>query len=95
MAVPRQQLRFCSSFDGARIAFATAGSGPKLVAAPHWLTHLELEWQRLYAGPWLERLTDRYTLLRTDQRGCGLSDRDVAEISFEAMERARPFSRGV
>lgn len=87
MAVPRQQLRFCSSFDGARIAFATAGSGPKLVAAPHWLTHLELEWQRLYAGPWLERLTDRYTLLRTDQRGCGLSDRDVADISFESMVR--------
>ena len=87
MAVPRQQLRFCSSFDGARIAYAIAGSGPKLVAAPHWLTHLELEWQPLYARPWLERLTDRYTLLRTDQRGCGLSDRDVAEISFEAMVR--------
>lgn len=87
MAVPRQQLQFCSSFDGARIAYAIAGGGPKLVEAPHWLTHLEFDWQSRHRAPWLERMVDRYTFLRTDQRGSGLSDRDVAEISFEAMVR--------
>lgn len=87
MAVPRQQLRFCSSFDGTRIAFAISGSGPMLVAAPHWLTHLEFGWQSCHTGPWLERTSRSFTLLRSDQRGSGLSDRDVADISLEAMVR--------
>jgi pimeloyl-ACP methyl ester carboxylesterase len=32
----------------------------------------------------LERLAARRTLVRYDQRGCGLSDRDVADVSFDA-----------
>ncbi len=31
MAAPRQEIRFCTSSDGARIAYATAGKGPPLV----------------------------------------------------------------
>jgi len=87
MTMPRQQSRFCSSFDGTRIAFAIAGNGPLMVEAPHWLSHLDFDWQSRYRSRYLERMTSAYTLLRTNQRGCGLSDRDPADMSFEAMVR--------
>ncbi len=79
-----QQIRFCKSFDGTRLAYAMTGEGPPLVRAPHWLTHLEYEWQSPIWKPWIESLSRAHRLLRLDERGCGLSDRDVANISFEA-----------
>jgi hypothetical protein len=49
-----QQIRFCKSFDGTRIAYAINGDGPLLVRSPHWLTHLEYEWQSPIWRPWIE-----------------------------------------
>ena len=83
----QQQIRFCRSFDGARIAYAATGSGPPIVRAPHWLTHLEYEWQSPIWKPWIEAFSASYTLLRMDERACGLSDRDVPDISFDAWVR--------
>ena len=82
-----QQIRFCKSFDGTRLAYALTGEGPPLVRAPHWLTHLEYEWQSPIWKPWIEALSRNHRLLRMDERGCGLSDRDMADISFEAWVR--------
>ena len=82
-----QQIRFCRSFDGARIAYAVTGSGTPLVRAPHWLTHLEYEFQSPVWKPWIESLSRDYTLLRMDERACGLSDWDVADVSLEAWVR--------
>ncbi|HEX6240548.1 MAG TPA: alpha/beta fold hydrolase, partial [Polyangiales bacterium] len=82
-----QQIRFCRSYDGTRIAFALTGNGPPLVRAPHWLTHLEYEWQSPIWRPWLTALSGGRSLVRMDQRGCGLSDRGVETISFEALVR--------
>lgn len=82
-----QQIRFCKSFDGTRLAYATSGEGPPIVRAPHWLTHLEYEWTSPIWKPWIESFSRSRTLLRMDERGCGLSDRDVADISFEAWVR--------
>jgi pimeloyl-ACP methyl ester carboxylesterase len=48
------------------------------------MTHLEYDW-RPPGNPFLETLASHCTLVRYDERGCGLSDRDVADISFEAM----------
>ena len=81
------QIRFCKSFDGVRLAYAITGEGPPLVKAPHWLTHLEHEWQSPIWKPWIESLSRSHTLLRMDERGCGLSDWKVGDISFEAMVR--------
>ena len=80
----RQQVRFCTSFDGTRIAYAINGEGPPLVRAPHWFSHLEHDWTNPAFQPWVEDLSKRYAYLRFDQRGCGLSDREVPEISLEA-----------
>jgi DNA-binding winged helix-turn-helix (wHTH) protein len=43
--LPDQNIRFCHSADGTRIAYALAGSGPPLVKAANWLNHLEFDWE--------------------------------------------------
>ncbi len=74
-----QVIRFATSSDGVRIAYATSGdSGPPLVRAAHWMTHLEWDWRNDVYGPWIQGLSRRYRLLRYDGRGCGLSDRGIA-----------------
>jgi pimeloyl-ACP methyl ester carboxylesterase/DNA-binding CsgD family transcriptional regulator len=82
-----QQIRFCTGFDGTRLAYALTGQGPPLVRAPHWLTHLEYEFQSPLWRPWIEALSRGHSLLRMDERGCGLSDWDPPEISFESWVR--------
>lgn len=83
MSPPLQHVRFCASRDGTRIAFATGGSGPPLVRAAHWLSHLDHEPRCPLWGPWLKLLSRRHTLIRYDGRGCGLSDRDPADFSLD------------
>ena len=82
-----QAIRFCTSFDGTRIAYAATGHGPPLVKAPHWLTHLEYEYASPIWQPWIGALAAEHRLLRMDARACGLSDWDVADLSFEAYVR--------
>jgi pimeloyl-ACP methyl ester carboxylesterase/DNA-binding CsgD family transcriptional regulator len=82
--VTGQSIRFCTSREGTRLAYAVTGSGPPLVRAPHWLTHLEYEYASLIWRPWISALSAEHRLLRMDLRACGLSDRDVADLSFEA-----------
>ena len=83
MSAPSQHVRFCASRDGTRIAFATSGSGPPLVRAAHWLSHLDHEPRCPLWGPWIKLLARRHTLIRYDGRGCGLSDRDPADFSLD------------
>jgi pimeloyl-ACP methyl ester carboxylesterase/DNA-binding CsgD family transcriptional regulator len=96
----KQHIRFCTSSDGVRLAFATAGAGPPLVRAPHWFTHLEHDWSNPAMRPWVAGLSSRYSLLRFDQRGTGLSDRGVPIRSWEyhvddlaCVVDAAPFDR--
>jgi pimeloyl-ACP methyl ester carboxylesterase/DNA-binding CsgD family transcriptional regulator len=81
----RQELRFVTTPDGVRIAYARQGQGPPLVRAAHWLSHLEFDWQSPVWRDFLWQLADGRTLVRYDERGTGLSDREVADLSFEAM----------
>jgi pimeloyl-ACP methyl ester carboxylesterase/DNA-binding CsgD family transcriptional regulator len=78
-----QSIRFCTSSDGVKLAYAVTGEGPPLVMSATWLTHLEHQWRSLAWKPWLEALSRDHTLLRYDSRGCGLSDRDAENLSFE------------
>ncbi len=81
------QIRFCSSFDGTRLAYAVQGSGLAVLRAPHWLTHLEYEGQSPIWKPWIAAFTRRFRLVRMDERACGLSDWDVGEVTFESAVR--------
>ena len=83
MVAPRQDIRFCTSADGTRIAYATAGRGAPLVKAANWLSHLEFDCESPVWVHWVRELSRDHTLVRYDERGCGLSDWE-AEQSFEA-----------
>ena len=87
MDLPGQTIRFCTSADGARIAFATVGGGPPLVKAANWLNHLEFDWNSPVWRHWLRELSRDHTLVRYDERGCGLSDWSAGEMSVEAWVR--------
>ncbi len=83
----KQQIRFCIGHDGVRIAYATSGHGAPLVKVANWISHLELDagspvWSHLITG-----LSSQHTLVRYDQRGTGLSDRDVPSLTFEDWVR--------
>ena len=79
-----QAVRFVTSHDGTRIAYACHGRGPPLVRTATWLTHLEFDWESPLWRHWLDGLAAGRTVLRYDERGCGLSDRNVADLSLEA-----------
>ena len=83
----RQEIHFCTSSDGVRIAYAEVGQGPPLVKAANWLNHLEYDWESPIWCHLLQALASEHQLIRHDQRGNGLSDREVDDISFEAMVR--------
>lgn len=84
MSREQQQIRFCTSADGTRLAVATLGEGPPLVKAATWLTHVEKDPHNLFTRHWVSELSRDHTLIRYDSRGCGLSDREVERISMEA-----------
>ena len=79
-----QQIRFCTTTDGVRIAYATVGQGPPLVKVSNWLSHLEYDQESPVWRHWIAELSHDRTCLRYDERGCGLSDWEVPELSFDA-----------
>lgn len=66
-----QQIRFATASDGVSIAYATVGSGPPLVKAPNYMSHLEYEWHSPIWRHWWEELAKNHLLVRFDQRGEG------------------------
>lgn len=82
-----QQIQFCRTEDGVTLAWARSGHGPPLVKAANWLSHLEHDWRSPVWRPLLQGLGRHHTVIRYDERGCGLSDRDVADLSFDSWVR--------
>jgi pimeloyl-ACP methyl ester carboxylesterase len=80
-----QEIRFCSTSDGVNIAYASAGSGPPLVKAANWMNHLEHDWKSPVWRHLMSEFSRDQHLLRYDERGTGLSDRDVGEFSLDAF----------
>ncbi len=58
-----------------------------MVKAPNWLSHLEYDWKSPFWRHLARELSQERTLVRFDQRGNGLSDWRVDDISFEAFVR--------
>ncbi len=79
-----QDIRFCRSADGTGIAYAVHGSGPPLLVDACWLSHLQFDWQSPVWRHYLVELGKVATVIRFDERGHGLSDRDVTDHSLEA-----------
>jgi pimeloyl-ACP methyl ester carboxylesterase/DNA-binding CsgD family transcriptional regulator len=79
----RQRVRYLHTADGVRLAWAEAGQGPLLVKASNWLTHLEYDWESPVWRHWIRFLADHFRAVRYDERGCGMSDWNVAGLSSE------------
>ena len=80
-----QDIRFCKTSDGVRIAYAVSGTGPPLVISSGWVTNIEEVFKESQAYFWAP-LQEHFTLINYDKRGCGLSDRDVPDLSLDARE---------
>jgi pimeloyl-ACP methyl ester carboxylesterase/tRNA A-37 threonylcarbamoyl transferase component Bud32 len=79
-----QQIHFCTTDDRVRIAYATVGQGPPLVKAANWLSHLEFDWSSPIWRHLLAEFARDHQFIRYDERGNGLSDWKVADLSFDA-----------
>ena len=77
-----QDIRFCQSADGTRIAHATAGKGPPLLKVANWLNHLEYDWRSPVWTHIFGDLLQGNQLVRYDARGNGLSDWNVTDYSL-------------
>jgi pimeloyl-ACP methyl ester carboxylesterase/DNA-binding CsgD family transcriptional regulator len=80
-----QEIRFCRASDDIRLAYAKLGKGPPLVKVGNWMSHLEYDWNSPVWQPWLENWSRFHTFYRYDPRGCGLSDWNVYDFSFDAL----------
>jgi DNA-binding winged helix-turn-helix (wHTH) protein/alpha-beta hydrolase superfamily lysophospholipase len=79
----RQEIRYCTTSDAVRLAYATVGSGPPLVKASNWLTHLDFEWGSPIWRHWYAALSRHHRLVRYDERGNGMSQRGVPDVNFD------------
>jgi len=69
--------------DGSRLAWVRGGRGPVLVKTANWLTHLRDDVASPVWRHWVGFLHEHFDAVRFDERGCGLSDREVADVSSE------------
>ncbi len=80
---PRQHIAFCKAADGVRLAYAVAGEGPPLVRAANWMTHLGYDIESPVWKHWVRDLSAERQFIRYDERGCGLSDWDATDFTFD------------
>lgn len=78
-----QRIRYLRTSDGVQLAWAEAGDGPLVVKAANWLTHLEYEWESPVWRHWIRFFTDNFRYIRHDERGCGMTERNVGDLSLE------------
>jgi pimeloyl-ACP methyl ester carboxylesterase/DNA-binding CsgD family transcriptional regulator len=79
----RHTVRYVRANDGVQLAWAESGSGMPLVKAATWLTHLEHDIESPVWRHWTEFFSSHYRYVRYDERGCGMSDWDVRDLSLE------------
>lgn len=78
-------IRFCTTSDGVRLAMGLYGSGPPLVRAGTWLSHIEDDaLPGSFSRPYTDAFARHFRYVTYDERGTGLSDRNVEEVSLDA-----------
>lgn len=79
--------RYCTTTDGVKLAMRSAGTGPLVIKAANWLGNLQADAQLPSTRHWVDHLSRDRRLLWYDARGCGLSDREVDDVSLDAWVR--------
>lgn len=77
-----QPVHLLSTSDGVRLAWAVDGHGMPLVKTSNWLTHLEYDRDSPVWRHWVRFLCSHFRYLRYDERGCGMSDWEVGDLSL-------------
>lgn len=80
-------IRYCTTPAG-RIAYCATGSGPPLLLDPGWVSHVGRQLELFSFGGFVAGLAERFTVIRYDKPGCGLSDREGADLSFDMQVAA-------
>ena len=84
----KQQIRFCKGFDGTRIAYATHRARGRRWSRRRTGSRISSTSSKARSGGrGSPRCRRAAPLVRMDERGCGLADRGVETISFEAFVR--------
>jgi pimeloyl-ACP methyl ester carboxylesterase len=83
----RAQIRYCTTPAGP-VAYSTVGTGPPLLCDTGWITHLRGQLDLFSFGEFLKGLTEYFTVIRYDKPGCGLSERDGIDLSFDGQVAA-------
>jgi pimeloyl-ACP methyl ester carboxylesterase/DNA-binding CsgD family transcriptional regulator len=83
----RLRIRYCAAPSG-RVAYCTSGGGPALLLDSGWVSHLLGQLELFSFSDFVGRLAERFTVIRYDKPGCGLSDRDGADLSFDGQVAA-------
>jgi pimeloyl-ACP methyl ester carboxylesterase/DNA-binding CsgD family transcriptional regulator len=78
----QQRVRYLRTPDGVQLAWAEVGSGPTLVKAANWLSHLEFDWDSPAWRHWIRFFAEHFRYIRYDERGCGMTDWNVGDVSF-------------
>ncbi len=79
----RQTIRYLTASDGVRLAWAESGTGTPFVKASNWLTHLAYDLESPVWRHWVRFLADHFHFIRYDERGCGMSDWNVSNLSLD------------
>src|SRR5215510_7197322 len=79
---PAQRIRYLRTPDAVQLAWAEAGAGQTLIKAANWMTHLEYEWESPVWRHWMRFFSDHFHFVRHDERGCGMTDWNVGDLSF-------------
>lgn len=80
-----QRIHFCNAKDNTKIAYAVTGNGYPVVRAAHYLSHLEFDFESPVWRHWIRELSKHNTYIRYDERGCGLSDWNPSEFTFDSF----------
>ena len=80
-------IRYCTTPTG-RVAYSTAGAGPPLLCDSGWITHLRGQLELFSFASFMAGLAERFTVIRYDKPGCGLSDRGGIDLSFDGQVAA-------
>lgn len=77
-----QRVQYVASEDGSSLAWAESGRGLPLVKAATWLTHLRYDVESPVWSHWVRFFDSHYRYIRYDERGCGMSDRSLPDITL-------------
>lgn len=78
----KQRIRYLATDDQVQLAWAEIGRGLPLVKAATWLTHLQYDLESPVWAHWIRFFGERFRYIRYDERGCGMSDWNAADLTL-------------